>query len=1621
MAPKELGEKYKKHELRDHIFNLPDTYAGSSEPQSLEVYLFSDASGSMERRAITFVPALYKCFDEILVNALDHATRVKSSGEEDARAVRTIKVNIDKAAGVVEVFNDGDGVEVEKHPQFDIYVPELIFGELLTSANYDKDEEKVVGGKNGVGAKLTNIFSKEFSVETLDHRRHRLYKQTWRENMTVREAPAVRAAGTKAAPYTRVRFRLDFGRFGEQGMTDDLFDLFRRRTMDAGACTDANVSVFFNDAKLEYKDLEHYADLFIGKKDERPRAYEACGEGDRRWEVLATYSDGGQFEQTSFVNGINTLKGGRHVDHVVGQIARRLADMVSAKKKKEVRPQHIRDNLMVFVKAVVVNPTFDSQTKETLTTAASKLGTKCELSDKFMDKLYKAGVADRAVSLTDFHDHKKLAKTDGKKSTRVLVPKLDDANRAGTKDSAACTLILTEGDSAKTMAISGLSVVGRDYYGVFPLRGKILNVREANVKKIAENEEISNLKKILGLEQNKDYKDLSSLRYGRILIMTDADSVAADTPLLLRDAEGRVAIRTIDDIAVTDWAVCGDSGKEYALTRFEAWTEAGWTPIKHVMRHKVTKRMFRVVSHTGAVDVTEDHSLLNPTGEKVSPKDLKIGHELLHAFPRFARHVADIPKDLEPSNKAQLCEIASRAKVPYYQKYLRADLAAKLASIRDMPTLQQTEEFVIDPREAYAMGLFFADGSCGVYQWEVTTEKADRPRAYTYDRTSVAWAITNNNLAFLEKAKAALETRYAFEFVIIPDRASAELGHPDHFKLVVNGGDKTRAIVEWYRALFYDDNKKKRVPLEILNGTEEVRRLFFEGFYDGDGDKSGCSLRFDFDGKIGAMGMFYLCSSLGYSVSINIRTDKMKVYCLNLTRPGGHQQANPNMVKKIIDLGVTEQYVYDLETENHHFHAGVGQLIVHNTDGSHIKGLLFNVFQSLWPSLFRMDGFLASLQTPIVKATHPRDGTVVFYNLDEFEAWRRGRNLRGWTFLYLKGLGSSSAADAKEYFRTMKTLTYGYTGAASDAAIDLAFNKKRADDRKAWLMRYDRHRQLDYKTLKRVPYETFIEDEFVHYSNRDLERSIPKLVDGLKESQRKILYGCFKKKLHGKEIKVAQLAGYISEVSAYHHGETSLQQAIIGLAQDYVGANNVHLLEPVGQFGTRIQGGGDAASPRYIYTKLSPLARLLFPEDDDAVLTYLDDDGVSVEPQYYVPIVPFVLINGGLGIGTGFSTNVPSHNPAEVTEMCLQLAAAVDAAGVQVDDKPDLLRAFEALDGCALRGVRPFHLGFEGAIVPHKEGAAGGTSSYASRGLWRWNSNDTLEVSELPVGTWTEDFKDMLTSMLLPPGGHALLKDYENHYTDRNVRFVLKFHPGKRIAVTDRVLETEFKLLSTKGLSYANLHLYSAEGAIARYRDAHHVAREHAKVRLATYLARKQAQLQRMGADHELASAKVRFIQDVVDGRISVMDRKERELHAQLEGLRYPKLADIQARAPPPPERVAAEAADAVAAEIAGMELDDSAPVQGSAEAYGYLTHMPIRQLTHERKNALEKEAAELLMRMEQLRKTSIQQLWRNELQAFHDAWAKHAAQAGRDGAAAVAAMAAMAAPAKGAKRRKLT
>ena len=1107
--------KYTKLDHREHVLKRPQMYIGSVQSDTFAAWVYDETQRCMVRREVTFVPGLYKIFDEVLVNAVDHATRLRTQPEPPPNQVKNIRISIDRESGYIEICNDGEGIDVAQHPEHDnIHVPELIFGHLLTSINYDDEEEKIVGGQNGIGAKACNIFSKHFCIETVDAQSKKIYTQEWRDNMATTSIPKIKACTKK--PYTKVRFLPDYHRFGCVNISDDMYALMAKRAHDVVALTPNSVNVFFNGAKLEYKSMERYMDLYVGDKATGcPRVYErieACG-----WEIgVALWTD---FQHMSFVNGIWTLRGGRHVDYIANTIVKKLIDHASGKRggattAANIKSQHVKDGMFLFVKSTVVNPAFDSQTKETLTTPASKFGCKPDISDKFIDKLYRTGIVERALQMSEAMQDKSMKKTDGKKRTiiRNLV-KLEDATLAGTSRSAECTLILTEGDSAMTMAMSGIDEVGRDKYGVFPLKGKLLNVKDCTVKRIIENEEISNLKKIIGLEANKAYSNVACLRYGRIMALTDQD-----------------------------------------------------------------------------------------------------------------------------------------------------------------------------------------------------------------------------------------------------------------------------------------------------------------------------------------------------------------------------------------------------------------------TDGSHIKGLLFNLFQSLWPSLYRMDGFLTSMHTPIVKAKHPRSGAnFVFYNLTEYENWRGSHTGEGgWTIKYFKGLGTSTAEEARQYFRSLKTVQYAYQGDDSDRHMDLAFSKRLADDRKLWLATYDKQRVVD-PSKSVVPYEDFVNKELIHFSTYDLKRSIPSLIDGLKISQRKILYSTFKKKWSG-ECRVAQLSAYVSENSAYHHGEESLNNAIVGLAQDFVGSNNVNLLMPNGQFGSRIRGGKDSASPRYIYTELALLTRQIFRKLDDDVLEYLDDDGYLVEPEFYVPIIPMILVNGANGIGTGFSTTVPCHNPKEIIACIRALLAN--------EDIPD--------------SMMPWYRGFSGHIADM------GNGKWQSAGIIRREGPTKVVVEELPIGMWTEDFKEILENGI---DNKDYLKSYESRYNDVKAEFLLEFTSAKHLdAMMEPLsegqpwtkLHQDLKLISTKGLSISNMYLFDARGEIKKYANTSQIVRAFADVRLAFYDKRKANRLESLEKERTMLGARVAFISGIIEGSLNVMNVSKSDVETQLRAKGFP---------------------------LHHAHLD-----------YDYLTAMPIHNMTTEKRHKLQEDLETVNIEIERLRALTSVKIWQDEL-----------------------------------------
>lgn len=1125
-----LAKTYQSKTDKEHVLDNPDTYTGPMEKTEYQTYIYDESSARIVQKTLDIIPGLYKLFDEGVVNCRDHVKRMESAiiaKKEGAQAVTKINITISDD-GTITMRNDGNGIDVVQHPEHNLWIPEMIFGHLRTSTNYNKDEEDCIGGKNGFGFKLVLIWSKWGKIETIDHVRGLSYTQEFVDNLNEIKTPIIKKC--KKKPYTEVTFKPDYERLGMTGLSQDMISLFKRRVYDIAAVTDKKVKVWFNDSLVPVQTYQHYVDMYIGPKTQTKRVYESAND---RWEYAVCLAANEEFTQVSKVNGIFTSKGGKHVDYILNQIIRKLTAYIKKKKKIDVKSSTIKEQLMLFVRCDIVKPTFDSQTKDYMTTPISKFGSTCEVSDKFVENVAKMGVMDSACALTEVKENKSVKKTDGSKTRSVRgIPKLIDANFAGTTKSMECSLILCEGDSAKAGIVSGLTKEDRNTIGVYPLKGKLFNVRDEVTKRIMENKEIHEIKQIVGLESKYKYDPESikkKLRYSKIIFMTDQD-----------------------------------------------------------------------------------------------------------------------------------------------------------------------------------------------------------------------------------------------------------------------------------------------------------------------------------------------------------------------------------------------------------------------LDGSHIKGLGINLFDAEWGELLNIPNFIGFMNTPILKARKGKS-ELMFYNDGEYKKWKDENDAKGWKIKYYKGLGTSTGKEFKEYFKEKKIVYFKDNGEVSRNSIDMVFNKKRAADRKVWLEGYERDRYLDTSS-NLISYEEFIHSEMSHFSKYDCERSIPNIMDGLKTSLRKVIFTAFKRRLTS-EIKVAQLSGSVSEMSCYHHGESSLNGAIVNMAQIFVGSNNINLLEPKGQFGTRLAGGSDSASERYIFTNLNPLTRYIYRETDDAILEYLDDDGTAVEPIYYAPVIPMILVNGSKGIGTGFSTDIIPHNPRQIMEYIKK-----------------------SLEGSVeLPEVEPYYEGFKGSIEKISQ------SKYLIKGKYDIISEKQVRITELPIGTWTDNYKQELENMIDKTNAKAKTKskknyitDYKDMSTDTTVDITVTFTPGvlnqlvmKETENGCNELEKMLKLYTTK--TTTNMHMFDEKQKLRKYESINDILDHFIGVRKNIYQKRKEHLLEALKYDVCLISNKAKFILEILNETLDLRRKKSNEVAELLKSKDYTIINDDP--------------------------------------TYKYLVRMPMDSVTEENVEKLLQEKKNIEETLEKLEGTTNIAMWIEELQELnmqYDVYQQH-------------------------------
>jgi len=1073
---KNIEQIYKKKTLLEHIRDVPDTYLGSCETISCKMHICEN--NKIILKQIDFIAGLYKIFDEILVNARDQSVR--------SQKCNIIKINI-KDNNEISIFNNGDGIPIVIHKEHDVYIPELIFGHLLTSSNYDKTEKRITGGKNGYGAKLTNIFSTLFQIDCVCNKKKYIQKfyNFSKETAIIEDY--------KESDYTKITFIPDYKKFKIKNLSDDMINLFKKRCYDVLATSRKKLKIYFQNEELLCSCFEDYIKMFFNK----PFVYQ---EFNDRWRIGIVYTehDGNQI---SFVNSMATYSNGTHVDYIQNMIFKQI-NLQLKKKDFKLTNEMIKSNITLFVDAIIENPEFNSQTKEQLKIPNSQFGSKCELTPQFIKSILNQGLLNMINNYEQIQNLTLLKKSDGKKTLHINIEKLDDAEYAGGRYSMNCRLFIVEGDSAKTLAVSGLSVIGRDYYGVFPIRGKLINVRDTLPSKINANLEIVNLKQILGLKQGM--ADTTGLRYGGIIILTDQD-----------------------------------------------------------------------------------------------------------------------------------------------------------------------------------------------------------------------------------------------------------------------------------------------------------------------------------------------------------------------------------------------------------------------VDGAHIKGLIMNFIHYFCPNIIIKNNFIHCLNTPILKITSKKSKTSKwFYNVGEFEKWKTCNDINKFTLKYYKGLGTSTSNDAKEYFKDIEQKLINYIwDDKSEFSLNLAFNKNLADSRKSWLQKYDKHMFLNYDN-KNITYSEFIDKELIHFSNYDNLRSIPSVIDGLKPSQRKILHTCFQKNIVG-EIKVAQLTGLVAFNTDYHHGEESLSKAIIGLAQNFIGSNNINLLYPEGAFGTRLAGGTDSASSRYIFSHLSKITYKIFRKEDLKILNYLksEDESQYIEPEFFVPIFPMILVNGAKGIGTGYSTSIECYNPKDIIK-----------------------NIYNLMDNKKLIDIYPYYRNFTGEVT---------NTHYI--GTYKYNMfNNILEITELPIGSWTNDFKNLLMKYR----ENKIIKSYSEHYTDITINF--------KINLINKLTNDEIIKMFYLKSSYktTNMYCYDDTLKLVKYQNVNDIIKKFYDIRLHYYDLRKKYLLKYLHDQSILLTNKIKYILGIINKKININNRNNKDVYEILENYKLDKLGS-------------------------------------SDDPYDYLLHMHIRSLTKEKIDELQKECDECNNKYDDLNKKSLLTLWKNDLHEFLTEYSK--------------------------------
>ena len=1591
-----ISKKYQKKTDREHILDNPDMYIGSIEKVNNSMFVYDETNKKINEKNISYIPGLYKLFDEGIVNCRDHVVRMeqlitsveasdnKTNKDNTNYPVTYIDISIDDSTGIVTLTNDGNGIDVSVHPEYKVWIPELIFGHLRTSTNYDKSEKKIVGGKNGFGFKLVLIWSTWGKIETIDAKTGQKYVQEFKDNLTIIEKPKITKCKNK--PYTSVSFKPDFKRLGftEEKFDEDFKSLMIRRIFDIAAVTDKSVKVKYNSKKLEpeIKDFESYVNLYIGSKSETPRLYERA---NNRWEYFVCLAPNEEFTQVSFVNGINTYKGGKHVDYISNQIVRKLTDYIKEKKNIQVKPASIKEQLMVFINCTIENPSFDSQTKDYLNTAVSNFGSSCDVSIKFIEKLAKMGVMSTACSLTEVKDNKAAKKTDGTKCKNIRnIPKLVDANFAGTAKSKECILILCEGDSAKSGIISGLSREDRNTIGVYPMKGKMFNVRGEAVSKINDNKEITEIKQILGLEYGKKYSvsDVQSkLRYGKILFMTDQDldgSHIKGLGINMIDSEWKSLIDIPEFIGYMNTPILkATKGKEvkefYNNGEYEEWKSDDEVDLS-----KWNIKYYKGLGTSTSKEFKEYFAKKKIVNfEKTD--DCKDVIDMV-----FNKKRANDRKDWLANYDRNAFLNTSKLNVSY-SEFIHNDMIhfSKYDNDRSIPNM--CDGLKISLRKilysAFKKKLYseikvaqfsgYVSEHSGYHHGEASLNGAIIGLAQNY--------VGSNNINLLHPAG---------QFGCID---------PDTPVLMWNGTIKKAKYIKVNDKLIGDDGSC-RIVSKLTSGIDDMYEIK-NGNMDNYIVNSHHILTLYYSGH---KSIFWKNSSKSWYMNYfddNTKTVKYKNIRTNESTNGDHYNKSSlnkeEAYEKILEFSKTigDNNIFDINVQQY--------LSLPLSVKNHLKGIVnTNVVEWENKDLI-IDPYILGLWLGDGMSDCHGFASIDYEIVQSWALWLdtigcevcHSKSIpphENHTF-YIRRIGSCrdedniAIGDSNNNSNICKGCqTSKYKCKACDWVFEKSTNNvlcqgKNINGNKAINLNPFKELFKKYNLFK----NKHVPKDYIVNSKENRLKILAGIIDTdgtlkkQKNSYRYEISQCKERKHLIESFRIiAGSLGFRAKIYNYGNMYTlsitgdNIHEIPVKLPRkqiiNQIRIKNSHKIHNIdinyigkGEFcgwnidknerfllgdftvthNTRLLGGRDAASERYIFTYLNSITRLIYPEIDDHVLEYLEDDGTIVEPIYYVPIIPMVLVNGTKGIGTGFSTDIMCYNPLQIINY---LEGLINKA-----------------DDMKLRPIEPYYNNFKGKIYPCDDSR----KKYIIKGCYEIIGTDKIRISELPIGTWTQDYKEFLESLMDNKSGSKdkgktkakdeYIKDFNDMSTEKHVEFEVTFYSGSLMKLLGEKydfgiegVEKYLKLYTTQ--STTNMHLFNDKEQLRKYENVYEIVDDYFKIRYNYYEKRKEYLINKLENELKVLTNKARFIQYNLDDKIDLRKKSKSEINSIMEKFEF----DI-----------------------------------GDSGDYNYLVKMPMDSVSKENVEKLMKEHENKKAELEGIKSSTIEKIWLKELKVLKNSY----------------------------------